>query len=687
MTKPSPVSVQQDGDVAWVSIDNPPVNATSTAVRAGLMRAVAQVQTARVAILVCAGRSFVAGGDMAEFDAPPAEPHLPDLCQAIEDSATPFVAAMHGNVMGGGLELAMSCAWRIAAPGTRFGLPEVNVGLIPGAGGRQRAPRLLGMALAIDLCCRGRLVGATGMLDAGGIDRIAPGDLRAVARNFADNLPPRPVPVSRRAPVPMTAAMAETAAAALRRKFRGQQSPHENLTALGWASEPFAAGQPKERARHLALRKSDESRALRHAFFAERQVARPAATANARPRETQRLAVVGGGLMGAGIAAACLGAGLEVTVIERDAAAADAARARVGALLAGALKRGKIDQPGHDAQLSRLATAATHDAAAGADLAIEAVFEDVAAKRAVFTALAAVMPADAILATNTSYLDPRDIFAGIAGPSRCIGLHFFSPAHVMKLLEVVHTPDSSAEVLATAFALARRLNKVAVMSGICDGFIGNRMLAAYRGAAEYMLADGALPAQVDAAMRGAGMAMGPFEVQDMAGLQIAWANRKRQAAAGRDPGQRYVTIADQLCEAGRLGQRSGKGWYRYAPGDRTPHRDDVVETLIHDYSRRHGIVRRSFSDADISTRLLAVLANEGALIVDEGIAEDDAAIDMVQLHGYGFPRWRGGPMHHASARGWGDTARAMRDVAADSPGSWRLARRLARHLEQQGNDR
>lgn len=674
MSEISPVSISIDGDVAIVTIDNPPVNATSTAVRAGLLQAVTQVQGARVAVLRCAGKTFVAGGDMSEFDRPAELPHLPDVVEAIESSATPFVAALHGNVLGGGWEIAMGCAWRIAATGTRFGLPEVHVGLIPGAGGTQRTPRLIGMPAAIEMACSGKMFTADEMLELGGIDLAAP-DLEAALAGFIADLPARPMPLRKRTVAGLNAEEYATAEVALLKKARGQQSPLLNLEALQWAALPYAEGQPKERKRHLALRQSAESRALRHAFFAERAVARPRAIDGATPRPINRVAVVGGGLMGAGIAAACLSAGYRVTLIERDAEAAAAAHGRVKGLVEGALKRGKILQARFDAQLAAFDTTHDYAAAAGADLAIEAVFEDVAVKQEVFRNLAREMGEEAILATNTSYLDPTLIFDGIPNPGRCLGLHFFSPAHIMKLLEIVNTPATEKDVLATGFALGKALRKVSVLSGICDGFIGNRMLAAYRREAEYLLADGALPYQVDAAMRDFGMAMGPFEVQDLTGLQIGWANRKRQAET-RDPDERYETIADTLCQMDRLGQRAGKGWYRYEPGNRVPLRDDEVENLIVTYSADRGITRKDYSHHEIRDRMLAVLVNEGARIVEEGIAEDDAAVDMVKLHGYGFPRWRGGPMHYGAECGWDKIAEHMRQVAGESPGSWVLAKRF-----------
>lgn len=667
MTDGAGVRVSRDGDIAWVTIENPPVNATSTAVRAGLVQAVADVQGARLAVLQGAGRCFVAGGDMTEFDRPAELPDLPDVVQIIEESPVPFLVLLHGLALGGGWEIAMGCDWRFALPGTQIGLPEVNVGLIPGAGGTQRAPRLIGMKAAVDMACKGRMFSAEQMLELGGIDQIVSGT--DAVRAFAEHLPARPGPVRKRKVQALNAADFTTAKAALEKRAKGQRAPGHNLTALQWAALPFSEGQPKERALHLELRQSSESRALRYAFFAERRVSKPRAIAGYTAQHIENIVVIGGGLMGAGIAVACLGAGFRTTLIERSMGEAEAANTRVMGLLDGALKRGKITADTRATQAGLFAVSDSYAAAANADLAIEAVFEDAAVKSEVFQQLDAVMRADAILATNTSYLDPRDIFAGISNPARCLGLHFFSPAHVMKLLEIVQMPETSGNVLATGFAFGRKLKKVTVLSGICDGFVGNRMLAAYRREAEYLLADGALPHQVDAAMRSFGMPMGPFELQDLTGLQIAWANRKRQAAT-RAPTERYERIADSLCEMDRLGQRSGKGWYHYEGGARVPVRDPKVDALIIQYSADRGLTRREFSAAEITDRLLAVLANEGARIVEEGVAEGFADVDMVKLHGYGFPRWRGGPMHYAGQIGWDKTAATMAQVAQESPKSW-----------------
>jgi len=577
---------------------------------------------------------------------------------------------MHGNVLGGGFEIAMACAFRVARPGTRFGLPEVGVGLIPGAGGTQRAPRLLGWDLAVDMACFGKTVTAEELLNIGAVDAITD-DFAATLEGF-QSATTSPVSLRRiAAPDDQTVQSYRTKIA----KFaKGLKAPALNLDALLWAAEPYQIGQPKERALHLNLRHSDESRALRHLFFAERAATRPKRLNAAKPKPVNHIAIVGGGLMGSGIAAACLNGGYKVTVIEQDSKAADAACENITTLMQGALDRGKISTVQYEARLAACATTSDYANAANADLAIEAVFEDLTAKRAVFDTLSKVMRPDAILATNTSYLNPNDIFATIPGRDRCVGIHFFSPAHVMKLVEVIRADQTKDDTLATAFALARKLRKMPVLAGVCDGFIGNRILAAYRRAAEYLLADGALPHEVDAAMRSFGMAMGPFEAQDQSGLQIAQANRRRQDAT-RDPSERYVAIADTLCAQGRYGKRSGAGWYLYG-NDGKPQPDPKVESIVTDYAKAEGIHRRRFDVTEIQTQLLAAMANEGAKIVAEGIADNEAIVDVVKTSGYGFPRWRGGPMHWAQTVGDETVRAALTSLETASPGSWTRAARF-----------
>ena len=677
------VTTELVDDILHVTIDNPPVNATSQAVRQGLMEAVAEASGARAVLLRCAGRTWIAGGDMAEFDAPAQAPDLPDVVAAIEASPAPWVALLHGTVLGGGLEIALGCAYRIAQNGTRFGLPEVTVGLIPGAGGSQRLPRLIGFDLACDMATTGKMVDAQSFLEAGGLDLLTD-DLNTAAKeliaDLASRRPPSPpageggaapTPISARpCPAPDPATLKATRAR-LQKSAKGAKAPFHNLDALLWACETdFAEGQRRERELHLKLRQSPESKALRHAFFAERAAAKPAAVKGASPRAVETVAIVGGGLMGAGIAASMLFAGLKVVLIEVSPEAAAAGRGRVERILEGAVKRGKIDMSNMTCLQSNLTVSDDYAAAQNADLGLEAVFEDLAVKQQVIARLAAALPLGAILATNTSYLNPHAIFEGVKNPARCLGLHYFSPAHIMKLVEVVALDTTSPDTLATAFALAKRQKKSPVLSGVCDGFIGNRMLAAYRRAADYLLADGALPAQIDAAMRGFGMPMGPYELQDLTGLQIGWANRKRLAPT-RSPAERYIPIADQLCEMGRFGQRSGRGWYLYEGGKQE---DPEVEAMIRYYRKAEGIPPQRFSSCQISSRLLAALINEGERILEEGIAASAGDIDVVQMLGYGFPRWRGGPMHYGSTLP--DLHQMVADLAAQSPGSWVLAEKF-----------
>ena len=672
MVERSLVAFEMQGDCALITIDNPPINATSTQVRRGLLDAILRTKDARLAMLACAGRSFVAGGDITEFDAPPEPPHLPDIVEAIEASPTPFVALLHGTVLGGGFELAMACAWRVAHSATRFGLPEVRLGLIPGAGGTQRAPRLLGWQNAVLLACEGKWLGAETLLECGGIDRISD-DVEAAARGFLGT--PPPISVSKRKTPPLDEEWLEEMREKLAKKAKGQLSPLQNLEALSWAQNPYIVSQPKERAWHLQLRQSPQSKALRHIFMAERKAANPTFLKGQETKNLQKIAVIGGGLMGAGIAVACLLAGKQVRLIEQSAEAAKAAEARVFALLGEAVERGKISTAEAAPLKQNWRVAHDYSAAAEAELVIEAVFEDINTKKAVFNALASHVSDTAILATNTSYLDPRVIFDGINGQQRCLGLHFFAPAHIMTLVEIITLPETSLATQANGLQFIKQLKKNPVFSGICDGFIGNRILAAYRRAAEYLLADGALPEQIDEAMRGFGMAMGPFEAQDMSGLQIAFANRRRQAPS-RPAAERYVAIADRLCEAGRLGQRVGKGWYLYESGSRKPKADPKIAAMIIDYSKEHGLTRREFSTAQIQSYLLAVMANEGARIIEAGIAADAASVDLVKINGYGYPRWRGGPMFDANALGASSIRATLDELDALSPNSWLRAKQF-----------
>lgn len=672
----SPVSYRNDAGCARVVIDNPPVNATSQLVRAGLLDAVnrAGADGCRTGIIECVGNTFVAGGDISEFGKPPQEPHLPDVYAVLEQSPVIWAAALHGTVLGGGFELAMACHIRVALSGTRFGLPEVNLGLVPGAGGTQRLPRLIGAELATDLASSGRMISATALQRAGGLDAVVDDELIGQTITLLNATKIQPLRVSERMVLPVADGFYEHFKNKLEKKAKGAHAPLLNVDAIQWASDTsFDHGQPRERQLHLELRDSAQSVALRHAFFAERAVAKPYAIQGLAGNDIRHVTVVGGGLMGAGISAACLNAGLQVHLLEVDKAAVSAAKERVTALLDGALKRGKINQSVYDKQAAAFNCGSDYGAVAETDLAIEAVFEDLGVKKQVFKRLAEHINSSALLATNTSYLDPELIAQDIPHPERIVGLHFFSPAHIMKLLEIVKTGSTSAQVLATAFQFSKKIRKVGVLSGVCDGFIGNRILSAYRRQGDYLLADGASPAEVDQAMRAYGMPMGPYELQDLTGLQIGWANRKRQAST-RSSKERYVTIADQLCERERFGQRSGRGWYRYEHDSRTPVVDNEVLHIVENYSKQHGITRRRFTEEEIQNSMIAVMANEGMQILEEGIAERASDIDMVKIHGYGFPRWRGGPMHAAQVMGVDIIASILADVDKQSPDSWVIAR-------------
>ncbi|MDR7124434.1 3-hydroxyacyl-CoA dehydrogenase NAD-binding domain-containing protein [Pseudotabrizicola sp. 4114] len=645
------VTTEIHGDLARVIIDNPPVNALGQAVRAGLLNAQKQIShrpEVKAVVLCCAGRSFVAGADIREFGKPPMAPFLPDVLAALESSPVPWVAAIHGTALGGGLELAMACHGRVASGSARMGLPEVNLGIIPGSGGTVRLPRLVPMADAIALVTGGKPVGAEQALASGLIDRLAEDDLIATAEALARELAAQgaPRPTLSRALISGAGIDWESEEAALRKRSRGAAAPLEALAALRFAATAAANDAlAAERGRFLRLSASPEAAALRHIFFAERAAGKSLKSQGVVPADLSRVGVIGGGTMGAGIATALLVSGSEVHLIERDTSAAADAQGRVAETLAASVKRGAVAPDKADAALARLTTGDDCATLAGCPLVIEAVFEDMAVKQQVFARLDTVMPDDAVLASNTSYLDLNTLAGLTRDPSRILGLHFFAPAHVMKLLEVVRGDQTGARALATGAALARRLGKVAVVAGVCDGFIGNRIMSACRRECEFMLEEGALPQQIDAAMEGFGFAMGIFAVQDMSGLDIARAQRKAQAA-NRLSRERYAHIADRLCETGRLGRKTGKGWYEYSTGRATP--DPEVERIITEESVRAGLTRRAFASDEIMARILRIMQAEGQALLKEGIAESAGDIDVVMVTGFGFPRHKGGPMHMAA---------------------------------------
>ncbi|WP_297442863.1 FAD-dependent oxidoreductase [Acidocella sp.] len=624
------VTITRERGVGVITLANPPVNALNTPLRAALLAAVRELEAdAGVRALVIWGGAgcFVAGADIGEMSRPPEAPFLPELTAALEGCAKPVVAALGGATLGGGCELALACDLRLASPGALIGLTETRLGLIPGAGGTQRLTRLVGEAKAIEMICAGQVLTAAEAQAIGLIDDLIATDLLAAAIARAPNTPKRRV--SALTPPPSVSGPAIVAAL---KRARGVPAIAEAIRVIGAAHGPFAHGLALEREAFLRLRASPEAAALRHLFFAEREAAKVPGLAGIKSRAVTRAAVIGAGTMGAGIAAALLAAGLPVTLIERDEAAAQAGAARVSALLRA---------PG-----AALAATADWSGLAQADLIIEAAFEDLAVKRDIFHRLDTVAKPGAVLATNTSYLDLAAIAGATSRPADVLGLHFFAPAHIMKLLELVRLPITAPDVLATGLALAKRLGKQPVVAGNAEGFIGNRVYAAYRRHAEYLLADGALPAQVDEALESYGFAMGVFAVSDISGLDIAHALR-RQRDATRDPAERYVTIPDQLVALGRLGRKTSAGWYRYTP-DGQRHPDPEVADLI---AKSRSGPAQGFTAQAIWRRLLAIMANEGARLLAEGIALRASDLDVAFVNGYGFPRAKGGPMWAADALG------------------------------------
>ena len=693
-----PVHLAREGAILVVTIDNPPVNALGVAVRRGLMSAIeeGEADAGVAAILVTgAGRNFIGGADIREFGKPPQSPLLTELCNRIEACNKPVLAAIHGAALGGGLEVALAAHYRVALSNARLGLPEVQLGLLPGAGGTQRTPRLIGAQAALDMMLTGRHLSAKEALSLGLVDQLAEGDsadqARAAGLRELQALLDTHAPVRRSrdgkglADTAATQAAIAAARAEAGKKSRGLFSPHKIIDAVEAATTlPFEEGLALERQFFLQCLDSPQRAGLIHAFFAEREVQKAPETRNAQPRRIERIGVVGGGTMGAGIAVAVLDAGLPVTMIERDDEALARGRGHVEKVYDAQVAKGRLTQEARDAVLAHLHGSTRYEDLSAADVVIEAVFEDLAVKQAVFAELDRVCKPGAVLATNTSYLDIDAIAASISRPEDVIGLHFFSPANVMKLLEIVVPRQVAGDVVATAFELAKRLRKVPVRAGVCDGFIGNRILAVYRQAADALMEDGASPYEIDAAVRDFGFAMGPYQVVDLAGGDIGWATRKRRAAT-RDPRARYVHIADRLGERGWFGQKSGRGFYRYPDGPRSGAPDPEVLALIDEERARAGITPRSFSKEDIQRRYLAAMINEGANVVHQRIALRPLDVDVTFLYGYGFPRHRGGPMKYADMVGLPNVLADIRAFAAEDPLFWTPSPLLVELVERGAN--
>ena len=652
----SPVNYTLTGNIGVISIDNPPVNALSQAVRQGIMDALDESgrDASEALLIICEGRTFIAGADISEFGKPLQDPWLPTVVNEIEASTKPVVAAIHGTALGGGFEVALSAHYRCALPAARVGLPEVKLGLLPGAGGTQRTPRLAGAEAALDLMTSGVPVSASKAAEVGLIDRLVEGDLLEgalawTAELLADGAGPRR---TSEMTVPAFApALFDEYRAKLAKRARGQIAPQYIVECVEAATQmSLQDGLQLERDRFAELMAGDQSIALRHIFFAERAAAKVDGLPKDTPlRAVESVGVIGGGTMGGGIAMSFANAGIPVTLIEINDEALARGLSIVEGNYAGSVKRGKLSEE-QAAQCRALISGSTdYSSLADADMVIEAVFEDPDLKKQIFARLDETCKPGAILATNTSYQDVDAIAAATGRPQDVIGMHFFSPAHIMKLLEVVRGERTADDVLATCMKLAKRIGKVPVVSGVCSGVIGNRMLQPYGQQSQLLLLEGATPEQVDGAMEEFGMAMGPLRVFDLAGLDVGY--RARQALSDEEKGDpASYKVLDHLVEADRHGQKSGSGFYTY-DDRRTPTPCPEVHKIIEDTAAELGIERRDISDKEIVDRLLSALIGEGRKIVEEGIAQRASDIDVVYVYGYGFPAFRGGPMHYAEVAG------------------------------------
>jgi 3-hydroxyacyl-CoA dehydrogenase len=669
-----PVRIERAGDIALILVDHPPVNALSRAVCTGLLEALGDFAAESGllgAVIACEGRTFIAGADIREFDQPSHGEHpLSVFLRALDASRKPVVAAIHGTALGGGFEVALACHARVIAPDGYVGLPEVRIGLIPGGGGTQRLPRLVGPLIALDLITSGRHVPADEAMSMGVVDEVATDPRRSAierARQLAAaGLTPR---VSDRGIPTFDRGAWQSAVAQVKHRARGAVAPLRAVDAITTAlTEPLSEGLAREHTMFRDLRDGPQSKALRHLFHAERVAMR--LPEHAAPWPVRHVGVVGGGTMGSGIAIACADAGLQVTLTEVSSAAANAAEVSVRGVYDRRLRGLRLTEASHGERIGRIRYAGDLHALRDADLVIEAVVEDLEVKRRVFRGLSGIVRRDAVLASNTSYLNIDLLADEVDAPERVIGLHFFSPAHVMRLLEIVRPQRCWPDAVATAIAFGRRLGKIPVVAAVCDGFIGNRILGKWRAQAEYALEDGASPEEVDAALEAYGMAMGIFAVFDMAGLDVDWADRKRKAAT-RDKDERYVPVFDWICERGWFGQKTGRGFYIHKDGKRLAN-PDVAEFVARASSLR-GIVRQKLTPDEIQQRVHAAMVNEACRVLADGVALRPSDIDLVLVHGYGYPAWRGGPMHEADAIGIPEMLKRVKALHAASGAGWEPA--------------
>jgi 3-hydroxyacyl-CoA dehydrogenase len=680
----------QDG-IAVITLNNPPVNGLGLSTRTGIIEGIERAQNdpaIRAIVLTGAGKAFSGGADITEFNTPKAlqEPTLMTVIKAVEGSAKPVVAAIHSVAMGGGLELALGAHYRVAAPGAQIALPEVKLGILPGAGGTQRLPRALGLEAALNMIVSGAPMMseklAFPLTGTGIFDELIEGDLMegafAIARKVGARTGPHPKIRDRKIEHPNAAGFIQFARNSVAAVAKNFPAPHKCIDAIeAGVLKGFEQGMKVERECFLALVQTPESKALRHAFFGERAASKiPDVPSDTPTRDIRTVAVIGAGTMGGGIAMNFINAGLPVTLLETKQDALERGLATIRKNYEATVKKGKLTGEALEQRMALISPTLSYEDLKDADLIIEAVFEELGVKEQVFKRLDEVAKPGAILASNTSTLDLNRIAAFTKRPQDVVGLHFFSPANVMKLLEVVRGKDTAKDALATVMKVAKKIKKTAVVSGVCDGFIGNRMIEQYIRQALFMLEEGALPAQIDKAIEKFGFAMGPFRMSDLAGNDIGWAIRKRRYQ--ENPDMHYSKIADRLCETGRFGQKMGGGWYDYKAGDRNAYPSKQIDEMIVAYSKELGVERRKIADEEIAERLVFALVNEGAKILEEGIASKASDIDMVYLTGYGFPLWRGGPMLYADSVGLYNVERAIRLYAAQPNGdAWQLAPGIA----------
>jgi 3-hydroxyacyl-CoA dehydrogenase len=659
------VALERVGAIGVLTVNNPPVNALSHGVRSGLKTGLdASLTDGAISaiVLICAGRTFVAGADITEFGKPMKDPGLAAIIETMENSPKPVIAAIHGTALGGGLELALACHYRVAVLEAKCGLPEVKLGILPGAGGTQRLPRVAGLALALDMITSGEPIAAKQAREAGLVDELITGDLKAGAIAFAEKVVREHRPLKRirdlsdklRVPEPD---YFKNYKSTLAKRRRGLEAPLACVDAVEAAATlPFDQGLKRERELFTRLLSGEQSKAQRYFFFAEREANKiPDVPADTTVKTIRKAAVIGAGTMGGGIAMNFANVGIPVTVVEATQAALDRGIGLVRRNYEISASRGGMAADEVDKRMALISGTTEYAAIADADLVIEAVFEDMALKKEVFGKLDAIAKADAILATNTSTLDVNVIAAATKRPESVIGLHFFSPANVMRLLEIVRGAKTSKPVIASSMALAKTIRKVPALVGVCDGFVGNRMLAQRGREAERLLIEGALPHQVDKVLTDFGFPMGPFAMGDLAGLDVGW--RVRQARGTKAP------IADALYEAGRLGQKTSAGYYHYEPGSRAPLPDPEVERIIVEVSKRLGVTRKPIAEPEILERLVYPMINEGAKILEERMALRASDIDVIWVYGYGWPIYRGGPMHYADSVGLKKIAERLGEFA------------------------